>query len=189
MLIENFDRLKNELGVLAERLIPIRLGDLLVELALLFGIEVGDIYVDIEIDISFYGKHDMLQMIEFINDFNASNCRTNNSKMKLDLFGCNEEYATTCEPVFEYYSLLPVDLEEYQDDGRKLIDYCSIKYAYDDNGVYTKIVINKDIENIVCNFNLGYLDRENDSDWKPADMFTQAIINCLEKGYVLVRKK
>lgn len=188
-LIDTVDGMKNELYILFERSIPIRLGDLLEELALLFEISVSDIYVDIEVDISCYGKHNMLEMRELMREYRCEVFRTNNMIMMLDLFSCNEKYVIICEPVFEYYACLPINLEEYQFDGRKLIDYCSIKYDYDDRGVFTKLVINNDIENIICNFNLGYLDKVDIDSWKPTDMFVQAIVNCLDKKCNLVRKK
>lgn len=183
-LVDTLQRRKKELYDLYQIEVSVRLGDLLSELALLAEIKVSDIYVEIETGISFYGKYNIIEMLQLMNDPTVKNCKSNTNEMKLDLFGCSSDYNVTLKPVFEYYTSLPLYLEEIQSDGRKIIQYCNVKYGYDtDGGVYTKMVINNDVENIICNFNLGYLNKVSDEDWNPADLFNQAIINCASRNY------
>ena len=91
----------------------------------------------------------------------------------------------------------PLDLNEIQSDGKTLLEHVSAVAKYNElrGEVCTLLNLNKKIEYLNCNIELDNLIRSDDKDnnfnsWYPADLFTQAVVNCVEKKkYSNVKKK
>lgn len=181
LVILDADRTKlfNEVRSLGKDLVSIKMGDLIEELAFLKDIDVSNISVVIDPIISFSGNYSMKQVSELINTIYydyiinlvvelTGNCETNSSMMTL----------------FTYLIRLNAKFTDVQSDGRTLLEHCTAKVIYDARAreYRTDLYIDRNINDLILNIPLSYLVRESESNWYPADLMRQAVINCVERN-------
>ncbi len=154
---------------------PVRLGDLIFELSNFSGVDIHDIDVSLKTNVMFLGNYNFIEMLELYNNSKSS------YYIRMQLNG-----KKTDETKFSYFSFLPIDFNIIQDDGRTLLDHCSLVTTEMFDGKYTEIVIDKDIDDVILYFDLSYLQMNETISWYPVDLFTQVIINCINKGTNLV---
>ena len=161
--------------------ISIRFGDLIQEISMLSGIEINNIRVKLETNVAFDGLHNFNTMLNMLVESKKSYY----IRMSLSSFNGND-----CVKSFDYFTFLPFSLNEIQADGKMLVSHCSEVVKRSDGHEYTEIIINEGIENIILNFDLRYFEIDKDNvSWYPSEMFTQAIVNCVQKNNVKARRR
>ena len=114
----------------------------------------------------------MADFLDYIVDINKFG-------VNFKLSGVNENGYT-----FSYFTTLSMNYDSIQADGRTLLEHCSISIGSRlGNRRYTQLVIDKDMENIILEFDLNLLSMITNSVWGPSDLFTQAVLNCEERNY------
>lgn len=155
------------------QIFQVRLGDLLEELSHLTNIPIEEIEVDLFFDAWYKADinmnvEDMKAHLNVIRPGIVFNICSSNGHF--EYFGTSKGYEKSELPII-------------QADGKSLFAHSSFKYA---NSIYfgknfVAPVIDKDIEDIILKFNLGYLEKTDSAIWYPSELFIEAIINCLEK--------
>jgi len=158
----------------------IRLGDLLCEISKLSGVKINDMEVSLETNVAFLGEHDFGQMFKLLNESKCSYF----IRMKLTSIAKDSSSIP-----FHYFCFLPLDFKKVQSDGMLLVDHCSLTTRGKTDEIYTEIDIDRNVEDIVLNFNLSCLEMENNTSWYPSDLFSQALVNCIQKKDIKVRRR
>lgn len=176
---------RRELDMLQENAhFPVRLGDLIFELSNFSGLDIHSIDVSLKTNVMFLGSYNFVEMVNLYK-----NSKKNYYiRMQIDSKETNGK-----DIKFSYFSFLPIDFNAIQEDGKTLLEHCSLVTTEMFDGNYTEIVIDKDIDDVILYFDLSYLQMNETVSWYPADLFTQVIINCINKGinssYSLVKSK
>lgn len=147
---------KSELNkYLDDNIIKIRLGDFIEVLSLIVDVEKNTLKYDIKTNMYYIGKYQL------------KNTLNKDKKIK---YYCNS-YPMVMLSLFikekEYIICYKMDVNEIQYDGKKMIDHCSARIIPDTNylvGYKTDIVIDKNVDDIIINFNLYNLSCMNDSE-------------------------
>lgn len=169
-LKEEYSTISDESSKIGSTKFSIKLGDLLDEMCWLSETNVEDLEISLYANVSLDGVHNIEDFLGYISDVN--NCHIN-FRLSSDNKG---DYS------FNYATLLSMNLNSIQADGRTLLEHCSAVVERRRNGgEYTELVVDKDIENVILSFNLNYLSMETSATWRPADLFTQAVLNCEER--------
>lgn len=174
--------LKSELKELRENVVSVKLGDLLDELSWLSGANLDKIKSSIKFSMHFASIEHFYEMIDDIKD-NGRNHLVKNVRFRL----WNELDKQNLYSVpFDYFTFLDFDLRNIQNDGSLLIEHfmCEIE-PYSNEEIFVTFSLEKNINDVICNFNLGSLKSESAASWYPGDLFLQAIVNCSQKYYNL----
>lgn len=179
-LSERFNTKRNEVAALNETIVSVRLGDLIHELSWLSGVSVNHVCASMKFNIDFSNIDEVFKFIDEVKDNDMSYFHNN---VRLRLWSDLENLDDSFVP-FDYFTFLPFNMNMVQSDGKKLIDRCSFKIEPYFNGkLLVEFSVEKDIQDIVCNFNLRYFEMKDNTSWYPGDLFTQAIINCSQREY------
>ena len=158
----------NEIGNMS---VPTRLGDLLEEVCWLSKTNFEDVQVSLFTDVTVDGVYAMDEFLKFIS--NKSSCGMQFRLSNRDTTN-NEEMT-----LFNYSNIIFFDLGSIQADGRTLLEHCSLVTKTRSNDVtYTSLVVDKDIEDVILPLTLNYVSLDSNAIWKPADLFSHAVINC-----------
>jgi len=162
-----------ELEKLEKTKITISLGDLLDELSYLSGVLREDISVKVDTKISFAGKRSMDEMINLYKKVSERE----KTVMQVRIKDSSEKNR------FNYYIYFPLDMDEVQADGRRLVEYLvPSNYAVFDGYDYTHLVVCGDIKNLNCHFSVKDLELDDKfGSWYPSELIRMAIINCINK--------
>lgn len=172
------DNSKKEVSSLEKMIIPIRLGDLLLEISKLSGINVNSLKIKVETDMEFLGVHSEEEMFSLFNQNNT------NYNVTLLIEGVNVNKGS----IVMYITRFPLNRELKENNNGLLVEHCSIKPVNNFGRTYTKVVLDKNVEDIVLNFKLYHLDKLENYYWYPSELFTKAVINCLNKDNKKVKK-
>lgn len=164
--------------------VPVRLGDLIEELARLRCIDDTYIRVNIKPIISFDGLHYIDEITKLINtvyyDFTAT------LEITLACSWCTKDCAgiTSISRIFSYLIRTNSKFTDVQADGKTLLEHCDANVIYNTRtGKHsTDLVVSENIKDLVVNISLGHMIRESDAEWYPIDLIKQALINCEEKS-------
>lgn len=192
-LKESSNKVSEEFNLIAKNKVSVRLEDLVKELSNLTGISVFEIGIKFETNVGYWGRNNIKRILELMNSENqrlncmGGNCNRN-YHWKLRLFANKNEhpYEMDNQP-FCFEMLFGLNLDEVQADGKTLLEHCTAETRYDDmqGSHYTVLVINKNIGDIILNLRLNNLVKEDSRErfnrWYPADLLTQAVINCVER--------
>ena len=176
-------KIKREIGELKATKILLKLGDLINELAILSGINVENISLEIRatIDCSNYKNiEDLLRK------------KLTNERLRLLIAGSKNLPFNENHPHPFYYSIkLPFNFNEIQADGKTFFEHCSlrVKNSNKDKKQYIEFLVTENIEDVICNFSLSTLTKEDKESWYPSSLIKQAIINCASKQHSFETKK
>lgn len=167
---EKFNDINNKTSQIGNRIVSVRLGDLLDEICWLSQTNVENLEISLCANISLDGVYSATEFLKYIN-------YPEEYIINFRLSGGNKGvYA------FNYVAALSMNFDSIQADGNTLFEHCSAVTKRRFNDVeYTELVVDKDIENIILNFTYNYLSLDTNASWRPADLFTQAVINCEER--------
>ena len=79
---------------------------------------------------------------------------------------------------FHYEMALGADLNSKQADGKTFLEHCSARPIES----RTCLNVNINSDDLIVNMPLSYLTGKDDFSWYPADLITQAVINCVERS-------
>lgn len=159
--------------------ISIRLGDLVKELANLVGIDDKDIGVEVKNDCILDGEYNKSSILS-----NKIKKYYWNDYWKVILF-LNKKQQSFC-----YQMVFKLDLNEIQDDGKTLLEHCTVTVEHVGFGeCYTFININKNIDDLVLNIPISDLIRDSATTWYPVDLINQAVGNCVERSNIEVKRR
>ena len=178
------ERLSKEFKTLCGETVPVKLGDLIEELARLRCIDDTYIRVNIKPIISFDGLHYIDEITKLINtvyyDFTAT------LEITLACSWRTKDWAgiTSISRIFSYLIRTNLKFTDVQADGKTLLEHCDANVIYNTKtGMHsTDLVVSENIKDLVVNISLGHMIRESDAEWYPADLIKQALINCEEKS-------
>lgn len=171
--------LSEKYTVLSLDTISIRLGNLVKELANLVGIDDKDVGVEIKNDCILDGEYNKSSILS-----NKIKKYYWNDYWKVILF-LNKKQQSFC-----YQMVFKLDLNEIQDDGKTLLEHCTVTVEHVGFGeCYTFININKNIDDLVLSMPISDLIRDSATTWYPVDLINQAVGNCVERSNTEVKKR
>ena len=160
----------------------IRLGDLISEISYLSGVRIDDIHVSLLTNIR---CDDEVIDDKVLDEIEKSiECSEEPKGIMFRLWSeANKNYDNYIS--FSYFTFLPfMGFSSIQASGRQLLEHISfVDRKYGDILQHKEVVIDKDIENVVCNFSAGCLNYTNGISWYPASLISQAVINCVLMQY------
>lgn len=166
---EECARLHDRVNYLGHNVVSIRLGDLIEDLANLLEINISDIMVNIYCN-TIFGEERTIE--EIAKSINQRTIKEDNDIWRLKLYSNKEEHS------FCYKMLFKADLNSKQKDSKTLLEHCTITPWT----IYTCLKVDEDYDDLLINIPLSYLTIDSDPFWYPADLMTQAVINCAEKS-------
>lgn len=194
-LESDLSKKRNKLDELKKITVPIKLIDLITELSYLTGININNMSINIECDFIRWGKNrNIKEFLKYIDDTRAKG-KFINPELVITLVGSRNTPFYKNHPHPFYYNFnVPFNMEEMQLDGKTMLQHCSVIKEYNDlqGEYYTKIIVDKKIENIIINIKLDDILRKDDilhkiyafdSGFYPCNIFNEAIRNCLERNY------
>ena len=183
--------LLSEFHLLYNDSVSVRFGDLINELSRLTGIKVSNIEVNTYYNVVFNGGYTRHTINELLDSANISirhggdESRPNfEVVLKDSTFGSD---ADTDRCAFLYFIRSNVKLDEVQADGKMFLEHCtatkSVDYINFERQEYTTLNVKKNIPDLILKISLKDLVRSSDTKcWYPADIMTQAVINCVERS-------
>ena len=144
-----------------EEVITIRIGDLLEEISELTDININELETKITVVNGIYTKN--------VKDIPNNLIKGNIPFVSYLNIHDKAGKKILCEEVSIFDNL-----EEIEADGENLLSHCTLEKGC---GARKVLVINKDVENIICHFKLEALDFEN---YKDNYLLPRALRNCLE---------
>ena len=175
-LKEESAKLSESLESLCDNTIPIRLGDLLEELANLTDINVSSIGIDTESGIILRGKHSIEEIIKT----DEVKPKVLSDIWELDLYSNKDGKSyNRLEQTFRYTMGLKNNITDIQADGKMFLEHCTARSV---NDSHTYLEITGDVSDLILNIPLGDLIGKSSSRWYPADVMTQAVFNCVERN-------
>lgn len=179
-LKENLIKLSEKFDVMGQNTVPISLGELVNELADLKGISASDIEIEIKSNIEFYGKCSLNRILELFRLKNMQGARW-------DVILTDK---STNIPSFCYKMTFKLNFDAIQADGKTFFEHCTneIRHNFYNGDNYTVLCIRKNRNDIILNIPLYTLLKGDyngvcDEKWYPANLMTQAVMNCVEKSY------
>lgn len=177
-LKEEYKKLSNILMFLEQSTVSVRLGDLMEELVSLTGIAEPSISINTKTRpiFTFSGKCSK-EVSKLIN--------TMNHGFDIEWMVLLHGKRLVRDPIsFTYLIKSTSNLTDIQSDGKTLLEHCTVDIEFDAlmKRYYTNLYVGKNIDDLVLNILLSDLVREDTVNWYPADVITQAIINCVEKS-------
>lgn len=189
ILRKKLECLLSEFHLLYNDSVSVRFGDLINELSRLTGIKVSNIEVNTSYEVVFNGGYTRHTINELLDSASISirhggdETRPNfEVVLKDSTFGSD---ADRC--AFLYFIRSNVKLDEVQADGKMFLEHCtattSVDYINFERQEYTTLNVKKNIPDLILKISLKDLVRGSDTKcWYPADIMTQAVINCVEKS-------
>lgn len=152
--------------------IPVRLGDLIKEISKLSSINEKNISVRIVTDIKKPGLFSGSDMINLLN--------RDDTEHKITLFIDGVDYSRS--NMVMYVTEFKLDKSFINLESNFLKNHCSLRVVKNKDYSYSEIVVDRNVSDVVLNFGLEHIDAKEDYCWYPANIFTQAIINCTSKN-------
>lgn len=152
-----------EVNDLGEMDISVRIGDLLDQLSRLSGISREDIVIKLETSVV---MQDFLKTVKMpLNGLDYH-------KLIITIDGRDSKR----DRDFKYMTSIPLDVDLLSKKDGSLGEHCSLRYDVEYGDRYTRVILDKDVDDIVLNFNLKQLDVRDSASWYPANLFAGAII-------------
>lgn len=182
-LKEESAKLSESLESLCDNTIPIRLGDLIEELANLTDINVSSIGIDTESGIILRGKHSIEEIIKT----DEVKPKVLSNIWELDLYSNKDRKSyNRLEQTFRYTIGLKNNITDIQADGKMFLEHCTARSV---NDSHTYLEITGDVSALILNIPIGDLIGKSSSRWYPADAITQAVMNCVERNKEISKKR
>ena len=162
-----------------DKIITVKLGDLINELSILSGIDSFEIEASFKTGIYVIGENpvDKATLLKH-------NQKLDRRIMSLTLRGGKRHN----DNQFIYvYLNTPMNFDEIQADGKTLYEHCEAVWGYADDiewkYIETSLEVYYDIKDIICHFNLNEIMKkaEYENTYYPKDLLTNALLNCAEK--------
>lgn len=158
-------KLREKVDSLGKIVASVRLGDLIEELANLAGISTSEIMAETYSSIIVGEVHTTEEMYEKIKQRGTK--------------GINDFWhLTLCSSSFRYEMWLGADLDSMQADDKTFLEHCTVKLV----GSMPRLDASINRTDLIANIPLSYLTGDPDFSWYPADLMTQAVINCVERS-------
>lgn len=168
---------RNELDLIKNSFVQVRLGDLIDEISWLSGVNRSNISVSLSVSRIFPSLEDLISFVNDINDnYLIDNVKfsINSNLSKKDIDGVP----------FSYFSFLSFYYNDVQYDGKTVKDHCYISHEILTNGDVSLVIdIIKEIDDVICKIPFYDLEYKDNNSWYPADLFTQAVINVSSREY------
>lgn len=185
-------KVSEEINSLGETTVPVKLSDLVQEMANLTGVNVLDMGIKITTDVVYWGKNDKKKMLELINsEVIPLKCKGDSvwkNHWLLELFANkNENMHAEKNQSFCFSMLFDLRLDEVQADGKTLFEHCAAEIGYDKilHKHYTFLAIDENIGDLILNLSLKDLARDDSVEkyntWYPSCILSLAVINCVER--------
>ena len=165
-LSERKQQLAKDFGSLVNDSVPVRLGDLIEELASLAGIATSNINISINSKSVIKAECGKTPVMEW----------------KVSMTGMSLRHGPT---IFNYSIDFESKLNDVQADGKTFLEHCTAKRVHDVSAkkYYVYLNINKNVYDLILNISLKDLIGNYYTDsWYPKDLMTQAVINCVERS-------
>ena len=184
----NLDVALNDFNLEKEKVIYLRLLDIVEELCSLTGTSEDKIGINIKTSLGYWGKNSLKDLVEMKDYHDQSlSCTgnyTNDKVWHLTIYADKNMKSNDLKQEFCYEFTFDLDLNELQFDNKPLLDHCKAQVYYDDmQGLYfTNLLINKDIDYLKCNIKLNDLviddiKQQGYVKFYPANLFRQAAVN------------
>ena len=172
---------RKEVDEIESKIVTIRLGDLIDELSWLSGNDACDIETSIKFSMDFNSMEDFFEFIDEIQD-TGKNCLISNVRFEIK---CKKKKNNDESISFDYFTFMDFNLGMVQSSGYLLINHglCSFESYTTTDEITVNFSLEKNRDDILCNFKLGDLNKENNYSWYPADLFIQAIFNINKREY------
>ena len=171
---------RNEVDLIRNSFVQVRLGDLIDEISWLSGVSKNNIFVSLSFSKIFPNMEDSLSFVDDIND-STDSYLVDNVKFSIKSNLSKEDIGVV---PFSYFSFLFFDLNDIQYDGKLLKEHCCVSFEPFTNGeVSLTVSIKKNIDDIICNIPFYDLENKDNISWYPADLFRQALICASLKEY------
>lgn len=167
---------KEELDLLKETKISVRMGDLLEEISILSGISRDDLNVKLETNLLFRG---------FSKHFDKHSLYNRGILCSIHIEGKNLK----TRDVVNYITILPIESGLIQNEDGSLGEHCTLKYEISYGERYTRVIFDQNIDDIVFDFSLMHLVAKENLGWYPANLFTKAVVNCDKKKNIDHKKR
>lgn len=161
-----------------DKIITVKLGDLINELSILSGIDSSEIEASFTTGIYVIGK----------NPVDKETLLKHNQKLDRRIMSLTLKGGKRHNDNHFIYTYLdtPMNFDEIQADGKSLYDHCEAVWGYVDDipskDIETSLEVYYDIEDIFCRFNLNkiMIEEEYKNSHYPKDLLTNALLNCEE---------
>lgn len=163
---EEVGYLEKEIETLKSSKVSIRVGDLLDELSRLSGISRDNIMIRLETNC-------------WVRDFVERIPYTLNNVDYYRLFVTIEGREKNKK--FRYFVHMPLDNNLLYEANGELGKHCFLKYEIEYGDRFTRVVLSKDVDDIVLDLGLYCLDTEECKGWYPPKLINRAIINVCKK--------
>lgn len=175
-LQEESKNMSEEFNTLAQsQVVSVSLTDLVEELSRLTGISILNMGIDIKFDISCDRIYDLDLLLN--NEYS-------NKDVEILLYGDSSLDTSDRYQPFIYRMTYPINLREKQADGRTFLEHCSRCSSYCGGSDYLRF--DKRIGDIICHLNIEQIVAGRRYTWKPISLMTEAMINCIEKGKIII---
>ena len=182
-LKDNQIKIRRQIGELKGTKIQLRLCDLIDELSNLSGINTKNISSEIRVTIDCSGYKNIEDVLRK---------KLPKEQLRLLIVGSKKLPFHENHPHPFYFSIkLPFNFFDIQADGKNFFEHCSLKVKNNskDKKQYIEFLVTENIQDIICNFSLATLTKEEKESWYPAPLINQAIINCASKQHSFDTKK
>ena len=168
----------NEYFSLLNCSVSVRLGDLIDELVNLTDIDVSNVMINANAIQLLSLPGDRSEEISKLLDTTYSDSRFNRGVL------ISGKGPLPSSLLFCYLIKFNSRLSDVQADGKTLLEHCVVDVEYDlvNEKYYTKLNIKDNIDDLILRIPLSKLASDPNQEWYPADLMTQAVINCVEKS-------
>ena len=158
--------------------VSVRLGDLIDELANLTDIDASNVMINANAIQLLSLPGDCSEAMSKSLDIVYGNFRFNHG------ISISGKGTLPGSLLFCYLIRLNSKLSDVQADGKTLLEHCAIDVEYNmvDKVNYTNLNIKDNVDDLILHMPLGKLLSDSNAGWYPADLMTQAVINCVEKS-------
>ena len=158
--------------------VSVRLGDLIGELVNLTGIDMSNVMINANVIQLLSLPGNRSEEVSKSLNTTYGNFRFNHGIL------ISGKGTSSGSLLFCYLIHLNSMLSDVQADGKTLLEHCTVDVEYDmvDKNICTSLNIKDNIDDLILRIPLSKLASDSNAGWYPADLITQAVINCVEKS-------
>ena len=171
-------KVRNRIYSLGWTPVSVRLGDLIDELVNLTGIDMSNVMINANV----------IQLLSLLGNRSEEVSKSLNTTYGNFRFNhgilISGKGTSSGSLLFCYLIHLNSMLSDVQADGKTLLEHCAVDVEYDvvDKNIYTSLNIKDNIDDLILRIPLSKLMSDSNAGWYPADLMTQAVINCVERS-------
>ena len=176
--IDSFNVVNSEYyNFLEDNKFSVRFCDLVKEISELSGVPVKDMGLELGTTVAYWGKKNLDILVNMMNDSYARYSVVGNF-IEVTISSSNWKLF---DFEFCYKFKVPLALDRVQADGKILLEHCSACSSWIKEELISKIVINKNIFDVILDFNLEFFLRHDEEEYFPVNLLNQALLNCLKR--------